>query len=107
LTTLPLSTYVDGMSEDERASHLTGRVLARPGAVETPSRATEVAAAASSRDPAVGLAAVAALRRLLESLEELQVANARAQGWSWQQVADALAVSRQAVHKKYRRSGFQ
>ena len=68
--------------------------------------ATEVAAAASSRDPAVGLAAVAALRRLLESLEELQVANARAQGWSWQQVAGALAVSRQAVHKKSRRSGL-
>jgi predicted DNA-binding protein YlxM (UPF0122 family) len=49
---------------------------------------------------------VASLRRLLESLEELQVANARSQGWSWQQVADALAVSRQAVHKKYRRSGL-
>ena len=54
------------------------------------SDATEVAAAASSRDPAVGLAAVASLRRLLESLEELQVRNARAQGWSWQQIADAL-----------------
>jgi len=67
------------------------------------SEATDVAAAASSRDPAVGLAAVAALRRLSESLEELQVANARAQGWSWQQIADSLAVSRQAVHKKYRR----
>ena len=67
------------------------------------SEATDVAAAASSRDPAVGLAAVAALRRLAESLEESQVANARAQGWSWQQIADSLAVSRQAVHKKYRR----
>ena len=66
--------------------------------------ATEVAAAASSRDPAIGLAGVAALRRLLESLEELQVANARAKGWSWQQIADALAVSRQAVHKKYHRT---
>ena len=68
------------------------------------SEATEVAAAASSRDPVVGLAGVAALRRLLESLEALQVANARGQGWSWQQIADALAVSRQAVHKKYRRT---
>ena len=68
--------------------------------------ATEVAAAASNRDPRVGLAAVASLRRLLESLEELQVANARAQGWSWQQIAEALAVSRQAVHKKHRRSGL-
>jgi DNA-binding NarL/FixJ family response regulator len=70
------------------------------------SEATKVAEAASSRDPSVGLAAVASLRRLLESLEELQVANAREQGWSWQQIADALAVSKQAVHKKYRRSGF-
>ncbi|HEY8543466.1 MAG TPA: helix-turn-helix domain-containing protein [Acidimicrobiales bacterium] len=70
------------------------------------SEATEVAAAASSRDPAVGLAAVAALRSLLETLEELQVDNARRQGWSWQQIADVLQVSRQAVHKKYRRLGF-
>ncbi len=68
--------------------------------------ATTVAAAASSKDPAVGLAAVGSLRTLLESLEELQVGNARDHGWSWQQVADALAVSRQAVHKKYRRHGI-
>lgn len=70
------------------------------------SDATQVAAAASSRDPAVGLAAVASLRTLLESLEELQVTSARDQGWSWQQIADQLRVSRQAVHKKYRRFGF-
>ena len=79
---------------------------ARGPDVSRPSQATEAAAAASSRDPVVGLAAVASLRRLLESLEELQVANARGQGWSWQQIADALDVSRQAVHKKYRRAGF-
>ena len=53
-----------------------------------------------------GLAAVASLRGLLESLEELQVGNARKQGWSWQQIAETLRVSRQAVHKKYRRFGF-
>ena len=74
------------------------------GATEA-SKATDVAAAASSRDPAVGLAAVASLRALLETLEELQVDNARDQGWSWQQIADVLQVSRQAVHKKYRRYG--
>lgn len=68
--------------------------------------ATTVAAAASSRDPAVGLAAVASLRTLLESLERLQVGNARDRGWSWQQIADELRVSRQAVHKKYRRTGI-
>ena len=63
--------------------------------------ATKVAAAASSRDPQVGLAAVAALRGLLESLEELQVEAARAQGWSWERIARALGVSKQAVHQKY------
>ena len=63
--------------------------------------ATELADATASRDPAVGLAAVASLRALLESLEQLQVDNARGQGWSWQQIAGALGVSRQAVHKKH------
>ena len=63
--------------------------------------ATELAQATASRDPAVGLAAVASLRLLLESLEELQVESARAQGWSWQQIAEALGVSKQAVHKKH------
>jgi DNA-binding NarL/FixJ family response regulator len=70
------------------------------------SETTKIAAAASSQDPGVGLAAVAALRELLESLEELQVSNARKQGWSWEQIAVQLHVSRQAVHKKYRRHGF-
>ncbi len=65
------------------------------------SEATKLASAAGSRDPAVGLGAVAALRRLLESLEELQVANAREQDWSWQDIADVLGVSKQAVHKKH------
>ncbi len=63
--------------------------------------ATQLAADAGSRDPVVGLRAVAALRRLLETLENLQVSSARDQGWSWQQIATALGVSRQAVHKKH------
>ncbi|ATO14200.1 HTH domain-containing protein [Micromonospora sp. WMMA1998] len=65
------------------------------------SQATELAAAAGSTDPKVGLRAVLALRRLLERLEVVQVDNARRQGWSWQEIADALEVSRQAVHKKH------
>ena len=64
-------------------------------------QATELADATASKDPEVGLAAVAALRELLESLEALQVANARERGWSWQQIAGALGVSKQAVHKKH------
>ena len=73
------STYIDSMTED-------GVQLARQ---------------ASSRDPAVGLRAVAALRNLTERLEVLQVASAREQGWSWQEIADCIGVSRQAVHKKH------
>jgi DNA-directed RNA polymerase specialized sigma24 family protein len=65
------------------------------------SEATKLAGAASSADPDTGLRAVASLRVLLESLERLQVERARAEGWSWQQIADALGVSRQAVHKKH------
>ncbi len=65
------------------------------------SEATELADAAGSADPVVGLRAVAALRRLLESLEALQVESAREQEWSWQEIATALGVSKQAVHKKY------
>jgi DNA-directed RNA polymerase specialized sigma24 family protein len=56
---------------------------------------------ASSRDPAVGLRAVRALRELAERLEAVQVAGAREKGWSWQDIAVVLGVSRQAVHKKY------
>ncbi|MBA2391096.1 MAG: hypothetical protein H0V67_12670 [Geodermatophilaceae bacterium] len=59
--------------------------------------------ASSSTDPVVGLAAVSSLRRLVERLEVLQVDHARRLGWSWQQIAAALGVSKQAVHKKHAR----
>lgn len=65
------------------------------------SEATDLAAAAGSADVAVGLRAVRALGRLLETLEALQVDNARRQGWSWQEIANTLGVSKQAVHKKH------
>jgi DNA-directed RNA polymerase specialized sigma24 family protein len=65
------------------------------------SEATKLAADADSNDPAMGLRAVAALRTLLERLEALQVGNARTRGWSWQEIAKHLGVSKQAVHKKY------
>lgn len=61
----------------------------------------DVATAASSADPDVGLRAALALRRLAERLEAIQVGNARRHGWSWQRIADALEVSKQAVHKKH------
>ncbi|MFB7675871.1 RNA polymerase subunit sigma-70 [Kitasatospora purpeofusca] len=69
------------------------------------SESGELAAAAASRDPAVGLRAVRALRDLADRLEGLQVGSARDQGWSWQDIAVCLGVTRQAVHKKYARRG--
>jgi len=64
---------------------------------------TKLADAVDSADPATGLAAVAALRRLADELEALHVSNARAQGWSWQAIATALGVRRQSAHKKHAR----
>ena len=47
-------------------------------------------------DPAVGLRAVVALRRLADQVEATQVAAAR-DGWSWEQIGDALGSPRQAA----------
>lgn len=52
-------------------------------------------------DPAAGLAAVVALRRLADRLEDSQVEQAMRAGWSWSEVAEVLGVTRQAVHKKH------
>ncbi|QGN35408.1 helix-turn-helix domain-containing protein [Microlunatus sp. Gsoil 973] len=59
--------------------------------------------ALQSDDPAAGLGGVVALRVLADQLEFLHVQRARERGWSWQEIAQALGVSRQAVHKKYGR----
>jgi hypothetical protein len=60
-----------------------------------------LAEAASGPNPAAGLRAARALRELAERLEALQVQNARDRGWSWQDIAIFLGISKQAVHKKY------
>lgn len=64
-------------------------------------RSPEITAAIAGEDPAVGLRAVLALRRLAEREERRQVELARRQGWSWQQIGDALGVTRQSIHAKY------
>lgn len=64
---------------------------------------TDVMTQTASDDPEVGLRGVASLRALLEAVEELQVRRARELGWSWQQIAALLGVSKQAVHQKYGR----
>jgi DNA-directed RNA polymerase specialized sigma24 family protein len=51
----------------------------------------------------VGLRAVARLRRLVEQLEAERVTAARRAGWSWQDIATRLGVTKQTVHRKYHR----
>ena len=67
------------------------------------SEAVVLAAAASDRDPRVGLRATAGLRKLVDQLEDAQVRRARALGWSWAEVARELGVTRQAAYKKHGR----
>lgn len=86
------------MHDDEK---LTGTPESEGGPTAATTEGDQVAGAAASGDPAVGLAAVRALRTLADRLEDVQVANARAQGWSWQAIADILQISRQAVHQKH------
>ena len=62
---------------------------------------TLVRTAAADDDPRSGLRAAAQLRQELERLEAVQVRRARTRGLTWEQIATALGVSRQAVHKKH------
>jgi DNA-directed RNA polymerase specialized sigma24 family protein len=54
-------------------------------------------------DSADALAAVGALRRLADRVEDAAVEQAVVDGWSWADIAEALGVTRQAVHKKHAR----
>lgn len=68
------------------------------------SAATDLDDAVSGVDPDVALRAVARLRHLVERLEAEQVAVARRAGWSWQDIALRLGVTKQTVHRKHRGS---
>ena len=63
----------------------------------------EISVNLASDDPAIGLRASLALHRLAERVEANHVASAREKGWSWQQIGDALGVTRQSVHTKYKK----
>jgi hypothetical protein len=54
-----------------------------------------------SGDPAIALRAAGALHRLAERVEARGVREARRAGWSWEQIGDALGMSRQSVHARY------
>jgi hypothetical protein len=63
--------------------------------------AEDITSAIASNDPLVGLRASLALHRLAERVEADHVRSAREKGRSWQQIGDALGVTRQSVHTKY------
>lgn len=99
-----MSAYVDGVENEQVVSDLEleqwpvgERPFDQPDNIQGAAESAVV-----TRHPEVGLPAVAALRRLTESLETLHVANARELGWSWRQIADSLGVSKQTVHRKYK-----
>ena len=62
-----------------------------------------LAASTGSDDPIEALRAIDRLRRELDRVEAVAVRRARNANASWQLIALALGVSRQAVHKKYGR----
>jgi hypothetical protein len=64
----------------------------------------EITKSVMSADPAEGLRASLALHGLAERVEARSVALARDKGWAWQQIGEALGVTRQSVHHKHGRS---
>ncbi|MCX5207111.1 hypothetical protein OG897_37615 [Streptomyces sp. NBC_00237] len=60
-----------------------------------------LAQAAKGVDPVAGLSATVEVRREMERLEAVLVRRARTQGRTWADIAAALGISKQAVHKKY------
>lgn len=61
----------------------------------------EINALPDADNPEDALAAVVVLREMADRLELNAVKCAIQQGWTWEQVAQTLGVTRQAAHKRH------
>ena len=55
----------------------------------------------SPKQPQDAFAAILAMRALANKLEQKTVLEALKQGWTWEKIAKALNISKQAAHKKH------
>ncbi|MEW2708892.1 helix-turn-helix domain-containing protein [Streptomyces koyangensis] len=67
---------------------------------------TSLTASTADKDPLAGLGSVARLRAETERIEAVLVRRARNNGATWPQIAAALGVSKQAVHRKHSGRGL-
>ena len=67
---------------------------------------SELVRQAEDDDPLRALGAAARLQREVARVETIAVRRARARGATWAEIAEALGVSRQAVHRRYGGSRF-
>jgi hypothetical protein len=61
------------------------------------------ATASDPDEPIAQLFRIAEQRRELSRQEEAQVRRARVRGYSWEAIATALGITKQAAHKKFGR----
>jgi hypothetical protein len=57
--------------------------------------------------PITALEAVVQARRCLDEIERSAVTSARERGATWEDIAQALGVTRQAIYQKYRNGSYR